>query len=89
MKSIKIAFDDMLSNVPQSVKDEIDMSVAIADKLDRLIKSRDMSKKEFAEAFGCRPSEVSKWLSGQQNFTLRTLAKLSSFFGEPLIVVNK
>ncbi len=47
-----------------------------------------MTKKEFATAFGCRSSEVTKWLSGQQNFTIRTLAKLSIFFEEPLVVIN-
>ncbi|MBO5853902.1 MAG: helix-turn-helix transcriptional regulator, partial [Bacteroidales bacterium] len=46
-------------------------------------------KKEFAEAIGKRPSEVTKWLSGQHNFTLRTLAMLSTFFGESLVEVKR
>ena len=54
-------------------------------KIDFLIKNRGLSKKEFAEAIGKRPSEVTKWLSGQHNFTLRTLAMLSTFFGQSLI----
>lgn len=28
---------------------------------------------------------IIKWLSGQHNFTLRTIAQLSAFFGEPLV----
>lgn len=29
---------------------------------------------------------ITKWLSGQHNFTLRTIAQLSAFFGEPLVL---
>ena len=42
---------------------------------------------EFAQALGKRPSEVTKWLSGQHNFTIRTLSLLSDFFGESLVRV--
>ena len=46
-----------------------------------------LSKKQFADAFGRRPSEVTKWLSGQHNFTLRTIAMLSAFFGKAIISI--
>lgn len=45
------------------------------------------SKKQFAEKLGRRPSEVTKWLSGEHNFTIATLAMLGTFFGEPIIYV--
>ncbi len=89
MRTIEKEFNRMVDSIPANIKTVVDLSFAIADRLDDLIKSHGMTKKEFASAFGCRPSEVTKWLSGQQNFTIRTIAKLSAFFGEPLIVVNK
>ncbi len=84
---INTPFKEMAASVPKEIMTEADMSFAISDRLNELIKSRGMTKKEFAEAIGCRPSEVTKWLSGQQNFTIRTLARLSTFFGEPLVCV--
>lgn len=51
-----------------------------------LIKKKGMTKKEFADFIGKSPSEVTKWLSGQHNFTIRTLAMLSAYFDETLIV---
>ena len=48
---------------------------------------RGLTKLEFAQALGKRPSEVTKWLSGQHNFTIRTLSALSAFFGESLVRV--
>ena len=50
---------------------------------------RGLTKVEFAQALGKRPSEITKWLSGQHNFTVRTIAMLSTFFGEPIIGLSK
>ena len=84
-----MAFKEMASEVPDVIKAEIDLSFAIAERLESLIKEKGLSKKEFADAIGKRPSEVTKWLSGQHNFTLRTLAMLSTFFGESLVEVKR
>ncbi len=86
MKTIQNTFDEMIASFPPHMRMEADLSFAIADRLDSLIKSRGLSKKDFAAAIGSRPSEVTKWLSGQQNFTIRTIAKISAFFNEPLIM---
>lgn len=76
----------MVAKVPTEVKLEVDLSFAIADRIDALIKKKGMTKKEFADSIGKSPSEVTKWLSGQHNFTIRTLAMLSAYFDEALIV---
>ncbi len=87
MRTIQNNFRQMVAQVPANVKAEVDLSFAIADRLDSLIKEKGLTKKEFAEAIGKRPSEVTKWLSGQHNFTIRTLSMLSAFFGQSLIKV--
>ena len=51
------------------------------------MQERGLSKKQFAEQLGKRPSEITRWLSGQHNFTISTLAMLSSFFGKSIISV--
>lgn len=89
MKTINSAFKEILSDVSAEIKAEVDLSFAIAERLESLIKEKGLSKKEFAEAIGKRPSEVTKWLSGYHNFTLRTLAMLSTFFGENLVEVKR
>lgn len=86
MKTINSTFKQMVAEVPADVKIEVDLSFAIADRIDALIKKRGLTKKEFADSIGKRPSEVTKWLSGQHNFTIRTLAMLSVYFDEALIV---
>ena len=53
------------------------------------MREKGYSKKQFAEALGRRPSEITKWLSGEHNFTIATLARLSAFFGEQIIAVSE
>ena len=78
----------MVASIPEDIKAEIDLSFAISDRIDFLMNERGLSKKQFAEALGRRPSEITKWLSGQHNFTIATLGMLSAFFGQPIITVG-
>lgn len=77
----------MLAAVPADIQQEVELEVAISNRINDLMTQRGLSKLEFAHALGKRPSEVTKWLSGQHNFTIRTLSLLSSFLGESLVCV--
>lgn len=87
MKNIKNKYREMVSQVPPEIKEEIDLSFAISNKIDSLMQERGLSKKQFADQIGKRPSEITRWLSGQHNFTISTLAMLSEFFGKSIISV--
>jgi len=36
-----------------------------------------------------KPSEINKWLKGNHNLTLKTLAKLEAELGEPIIYTTR
>ena len=52
------------------------------------MQERGLNKKQFAEALCKRPNEITRWLSGEHNFTISTLAMLSTFFGKSIINVG-
>lgn len=87
MKDIKNKYMDMVREVPDEIKEEINLTFAISNKIDELMRERGLSKKQFADQIGRRPSEITRWLSGQHNFTVSTLAMLSAFFGKSIISV--
>ena len=87
MKTMNTSFQQMMASVPANIQQEVDLELAISNRINDLMTERGLTKLEFAHALGKRPSEVTKWLSGQHNFTLRTLSLLSAFFGESLIYV--
>lgn len=88
MKRTSKTLEEMLGPIPTNIQAEVDLSFEISDRIDALMRQRGLSKKQFADALGRRPSEITKWLSGQHNFTIATLAMLSSFFGQPIITVS-
>lgn len=88
MKDSRVRYRSMVASVPAEIKEEIDLSFKISNRIVELMNDRHLSRKQFADALGRRPCEVTKWLSGQHNFTISTLAMLSSFFGESIISVG-
>lgn len=88
MKRTAKSLDEILGPIPDSLQKETDLSFQISDRIYELMQERGLSKKQFADALGKHPCEVTKWLSGQHNFTIATLGVLSSFFGQPIITVG-
>lgn len=87
MKTTASLFDEQLAQVPNDVRMELDMSFALADKIDAVLKEKNISQKELAKRMGKTEAEVSRWLGGTHNFTLRTIAKISNALGSNLIII--
>lgn len=81
-------FQSCLSDVTNDVKAEVDLSFAIVDRIDLLLKEKGMTQREFAEALGKKEAEVSRWMRGTHNFTIRTFAKISNVLGTQIINVS-
>ena len=68
---------ERIAQVPDSIKKQYDYSFDLSDRIDEQMKAQGISRRELARRTGKRPSEITRWLSGQHNFTLATIAKLS------------
>ncbi len=80
-------FRECLDKVSPEVKAEFELSFAIADRIDYLLKKKGMSQRMLAQRLGKRESEISKWLTGRHNFTTKTLAHISLALGEEVVRV--
>ena len=80
-------FQQVLDETPKEVRQQVEWSYDIADKLDAKLRQMGVSQKEFARRVGTSEAAVSKWIGGGHNFTLSTLAKISSVLGEPIISI--
>ena len=81
-------FQSCLSDVTNDVKAEVDLSFAIVDRINLLLKEKGMTQRELAEALGKKEAEVSRWMRGTHNFTIRTLVKISNVLGTQIINVS-
>lgn len=77
----------IVDETPQDLKTQLRYSDTIALKLDGMLKKRGMSQRDLAISTKKTEAEVSRWLGGTHNFTLRTLAKISIVLGEDLIQI--
>lgn len=77
----------MQKNIPNELKVQIDLSFAISDKIASVLNERGMTNKEFAKLVGKTEAEVSRWLGGTHNFTLKTIARISDALGCEIIKV--
>lgn len=78
-----------LSEIPNDVRAEFDLSFEIAERIDFLLKENKMSQRDLAIKMGKKESQVSKWLTGRHAFSMRTLAQISVALGAPIIEVAK
>ena len=54
----------------------IERNLEITQKVCVILKKRNIKKNEFAKMLNKKPSEVSKWLSGLHNLTLKSITKM-------------
>jgi transcriptional regulator with XRE-family HTH domain len=85
MKS-KVA-ERMMAKMPEDVKIFVDKYADIVVRVNQLLKEKGFTQKDLAEKMDKKPSEISKWLGGDHNFTLRSIAKLEAELGETLLYV--
>ncbi len=75
-----------LEKIPAVERAEFELCQSIADKIDSVLKSKNMTQRDLARLTGKRESEVSKWLTGRHNFTMKTLALISTGLGQPIVM---
>lgn len=64
--------------VPKETTRFIEFSMKISEKILDLLDEQEIGKREFARSIGKKESQISEWLSGMHNFTIRTLAEISA-----------
>lgn len=77
----------ILANTREEVKIFTRRYAALAVKVNRLLKAKGLTQTTLAEKPDKTSSEIHKWLNGEYNFTLHSIAKLEAELGEPLIEV--
>ena len=81
--------DEIRSTITPEMKLQMEMSVAIANRIYEILEAKGMTQKELAQKLGKIETEVSRWLSGTHNLTLSTICKISAALGEEIVIVPK
>ena len=81
--------DELYSRIPEDRRRMTDHSFAIAAHISEILARKGWTKSDLANAMGKKNAEISRWMSGQHNFTLDTIAKIEAVLGEDIIAVKK
>lgn len=82
-------FQRILDNTPKDVEIFVRLYADIVVRINYLLKEKGYNQKDLAEKLDKKPSEISKWLKGNHNFTLRSIAKLETELGGSILYVPR
>lgn len=83
-------FEERRRSIPKEIDIFVNRSFDIVDRIHEILELKNLSQKDLAELLDKKESEVSKWMTGTHNFTLKTLVKIEDVLGYPIIkVINK
>ena len=82
-------FSDILASIPKNIKQYVRLSMDIASQINLILKQENLSQKELANRLGKKESEISKWLSGNHNFTLKSLSKIEAVLGQQILFTRE
>lgn len=66
----------ILENTPPETKQFVRKYADMIVRINQLLREKGWTQANLAEKMGKKPSEISRWLSGDHNLTLRSIAKL-------------
>lgn len=81
-------FRNALAEVKPETKIFVKKYLDLLERIHELMEAKNMSQKDLAEALEMQPSAVSRLFNSENYITLRTVAKLESFFNQDILVVK-
>ncbi len=82
----KTAADFFKQESSPEIKHFIAMNLEISHQIMKYLEERNWTQKDLAKALGKKESEISKWLSGMHNLTLRSIAKIAAILERDIII---
>lgn len=78
--------DMVRQETPPEVNKQVDLCVAIANRVYAILEQKGMTQRDLARILGKTETEVSRWLSGTHNLTIATIAKIAVALDDDIIM---
>lgn len=75
---------ELLNEVTPLEMEQTKVKMQLAARIDDFMRAKGWNKSQFAVKVGKNPSEITKWFSGTQNFTIDVLTEIASALGVEL-----
>lgn len=81
--------NNLLNDTPKEAMIYVDLYADLVIRIEEILKEKGISKKTLADSSTIPSSEISRWLRGNLEPTLHSLALLEAELGEKLLEVPK
>jgi transcriptional regulator with XRE-family HTH domain len=79
----------ILEETPQEIKIFVRKYAQIIARVHELMAKQGLNQGDLARLLDKRPSEISRWLNGEHNLTLKSLVRLEAELGQDIFLVHK
>jgi len=86
MKKFENITQFFLAKGPADIERFVDKNLDISQQVFAILETKGWNQKDLARKLGKSDAEISKWLSGNHNLTLRSIAKMEAALGTDLIL---
>ena len=81
-------FNKLLKRIPRKAKRFNRISMLIAAAINTAIRENGKSQKWLSDQLDRNESQISKWLSGNHNFTIKTIIEIESALNTEILTIN-
>jgi len=82
------AYKRMMKRIPKEIQQKVEFNLDIADEIYYTLESKGLKPVDLARLMKKSESEVSKWMTGTHNFSLKTIQKIGLALETHLLVTN-
>jgi transcriptional regulator with XRE-family HTH domain len=75
--------------VSEEIKKFVDHSFDIVNQIHEILVDQGKTQRDLAVILNKKESEVSKWMQGTHNFTLKSITKIETALGKPIILTPR
>jgi len=75
--------------VSDDLKRFVDHSFDVVDQIHDILDQQSRTQRDLAKMLGKKESEISKWMQGTHNFTIKSIAKIESVLGQSIITTRQ
>lgn len=79
--------EERRKSIPPDIDLFISRSFDIVDRIHEILLSKNLGQKDLATLLGKQESEISKWMSGTHNFTIKTITRIKKVLGASIVKV--
>ena len=82
------AYKRLMKRIPLEVQQRVNFNMEVAHEIHQTLKDQCLTHVDLAKRLGKYESEISKWLTGTHNFTMKTIQKIELVLGSKILMTK-